>query len=85
MINSAGYRIGPPEVENVLLVHSAVAACAVVGSPDAERGEIVKAFVVLRTGLAVSDTLLIELQAHAKSMTAPYKYPRAVEFIESLP
>lgn len=85
VINSAGYRIGPTEIENVLLEHPAVANCAVVGSPDAERGEIVKAFVVLRDGHDASPVLAAELQAHAKRMTAPYKYPRAIEFIGELP
>ena len=85
VINSAGYRIGPQEVENVLLEHPAVSACAVVGSPDVERGEIVKAFVVLRHDIDPSDALRSELQLHAKALTAPYKFPRAIEFVESLP
>jgi acyl-coenzyme A synthetase/AMP-(fatty) acid ligase len=85
LINSAGYRIGPTEVENVLLEHPAVAECAVVPSPDPERGEIVKAFVVLKEGFAGSDALVAELQAHARALTAPYKYPRAVEFIAEIP
>ncbi len=85
VINSAGYRIGPLEVENALLEHPAVQACAVVGSPDKERGEIVKAFVVLRGGYSRSTKLARELQDHVKSVTAPYKYPRAIEFVESLP
>ena len=85
VINSAGYRIGPLEVENALLEHPSVQACAVVGSPDPERGEIVKAFVVLREGFARSDARVRELQDHVKSITAPYKYPRAVEFVSELP
>ena len=85
VINSAGYRIGPLEVESVLLEHAAVQECAVVASPDAERGEIVKAFVVLREGQVGSPALAADLQAHAKAMTAPYKYPRAVEFVAELP
>jgi len=85
VINSAGYRIGPIEVENVLLEHPAVAECAVVPSPDAERGEIVKAFVVLKAGRPGSDALVRELQEHVKSLTAPYKYPRAVEFVDEIP
>jgi acyl-coenzyme A synthetase/AMP-(fatty) acid ligase len=85
VINSAGYRIGPMEVENALLGHPAVQECAVVGSPDAERGEIVKAFIVLRPDYSESDALIAELQAHAKAVTAPYKYPRAIEFIRELP
>lgn len=85
VINSAGYRIGPMEVENLLLEHPAVEECAVVGSPDRERGEIVKAFVVLKGGYAGSPELVAELQNHVKAQTAPYKYPRAVEFIDEIP
>ncbi|MCA1454450.1 AMP-binding protein [Bradyrhizobium sp. BRP22] len=85
VINSAGYRIGPIEVENALAEHPAVQTCAVVGSPDAERGEIVKAFVVLRQGHAPSPELTRALQDHVKSVTAPYKYPRAIEYIAELP
>lgn len=85
LINSAGYRIGPLEVENVLMEHPAVNGCVVVGAADAERGAIVKAFIVLETGFAGSDALKAELQAHVKSATAPYKYPRAIEFIATLP
>jgi acyl-coenzyme A synthetase/AMP-(fatty) acid ligase len=85
VIISAGYRIGPFEVESALLEHPAVLESAVVASPDEERGEIVKAFVVLRDGHLASDALARELQEHAKRVTAPYKYPRAVEFVESLP
>lgn len=85
VINSAGYRIGPLEVENVLLEHDAVQECAVVGSPDPHRGEIVKAFVVLKTGFAPSDQLASDLQSHVKAITAPYKYPRAIDFVTDLP
>jgi len=85
VINSAGYRIGPLEVENVLLEHDAVAECAVVPSPDAERGEIVKAFVVLKPGYEPSPELVQRLQDHVKLSTAPYKYPRAIEFIDEIP
>lgn len=85
LINSAGYRIGPLEVENVLMEHPAVNGCAVVGAPDPERGEIVKAFIVLRDGFLASDALKAELQDFAKSATAPYKYPRAIEFLATLP
>ncbi|MCG8560214.1 MAG: AMP-binding protein [Hyphomicrobiales bacterium] len=85
VINSSGYRIGPIEVENVLLEHAAVQECAVVGVPDRARGEIVKAFVVLRDGAAASDALVGELQDHVKRLTAPYKYPRAVAFVPELP
>lgn len=85
VINSAGYRIGPIEVENALAEHPAVQACAVVGSPDRERGEIVKAFVVLRDGAMAAPGLTRELQDHVKASTAPYKYPRAVEYVGELP
>ena len=85
IISSAGYRIGPMEVENALIEHPAVVECAVIGSPDAERGEVVKAFIVLRPEIAPSDTLTKELQEHVKRVTAPYKYPRRVEFVAELP
>lgn len=85
VINSAGYRIGPLEVENALLEHPAVQACAVVGSPDPQRGEIVKAFVVLRGGFEPGPDLARELQDHVKAITAPYKYPRAIAFLDELP
>jgi acyl-coenzyme A synthetase/AMP-(fatty) acid ligase len=85
VINSAGYRIGPIEVENALAEHPLVQSCAVVASPDTERGEIVKAFVVLRPGSEASPDLTRELQDHVKSVTAPYKYPRAIEYVTELP
>ena len=82
VIISAGYRIGPFEVESALVEHPAVAESAVVASPDAMRGEIVKAFVILAPGYAPSDALAAELQEHVKSTTAPYKYPREIEFVD---
>ena len=85
MIISAGYNIAGPEVEGALLLHAAVAECGVVGAPDAERGTIVKAFVVLKSGHLPSAETAKALQDHVKSAIAPYKYPRAVEFVESLP
>jgi acyl-coenzyme A synthetase/AMP-(fatty) acid ligase len=85
IISSAGYRIGPMEVENALLEHPAVQESAAVGKPDVERGEIVKAFVVLKAGHAGTPQLARELQAHVKQVTAPYKYPREVEFVPELP
>jgi acyl-coenzyme A synthetase/AMP-(fatty) acid ligase len=85
VIISAGYRIGPFEVESALVAHPAVAEAAVVGAPDSERGQVVRAVVVLRDGHAPSDALARELQDHVKEHTAPYKYPRVVDFVEELP
>ncbi len=85
VIISAGYRIGPFEVESALVAHPAVAEAAVVAAPDEERGSIVRAVVVLRDGHAPSDDLARALQDHVKASTAPYKYPRVVEFADDLP
>jgi acyl-coenzyme A synthetase/AMP-(fatty) acid ligase len=85
LINSSGYRIGPLEVESALLEHPCVLECAVVGRPDAQRGEIVKAFILLREGYTAGPELAEELQRHTKSITAPYKYPREIEFVGELP
>ncbi len=85
VIISAGYRIGPFEVESALLEHPAVMESAVVASPDADRGSIVKAFVKLKPGVTSSETLAAELQDHCKRITAPYKYPREIEFMDELP
>ncbi len=85
MIKASGYRIGPFEVESALIEHPAVQEAAVVGSPDDIRGLIVKAFVILKPGNQPSDTLTREIQNHVKKVTAPYKYPRAIEYVESLP
>jgi len=85
MIVSAGYNIAGPEVEAALLTHADVAECAVIGSPDSERGQIVEAFVVLRTGVAGDELCRKRLQDHVKATIAPYKYPRAVNFVEALP
>jgi 2-aminobenzoate-CoA ligase len=85
MIISAGYNIAGPEVESVLLAHEAVAECGVVGAPDEERGMIVKAYVVLKPGFIGDATLAKTLQDHVKAAIAPYKYPRAIEFRETLP
>ena len=85
IISSAGYRIGPTEVENALQEHRAVVESAVVASPDPERGEVVKAYVVLREGEEPSEALIADIQQHVKESTAPYKYPRKIEFVESLP
>ena len=85
MIISAGYNIAAVEVEDVLLRHEAVAECAVIGAPDEERGQIVKAFVVLRAAHAADEAMVKALQDFVKATVAPYKYPRAVEFREALP
>jgi len=85
VILSSGYRIGPFEVESALIEHPDVAESAVVSSPDKTRGELVKAFVVLVPGRKATDELINELQSHVKSVTAPYKYPRQIEFVASLP
>lgn len=85
VILSAGYRIGPFEVESALVEHPAVAEAAVVASPDQLRGEVVKAFVVLAPHHAASTILAAELQEHVKNTTAPYKYPREIEFVTELP
>jgi 2-aminobenzoate-CoA ligase len=85
MIISAGYNISGVEVEAVLLEHPFVAECAVVGSPDAQRGQIVKAFIVLRSGVSPSDANRRELQEYVKAQIAPYKYPRELEFVPALP
>jgi 2-aminobenzoate-CoA ligase len=85
MIITAGYNIGSPEVEGALLLHPAVAECGVIGAPDEERGNIVKAFVVLKPGIDPGPALIAELQKFVKETIAPYKYPRAIEFIAALP
>ena len=85
LIISAGYRIGPFEVESALVSHDAVAEAAVVSAPDDERGAVVRAVVVLRDGFVAGDDLAAELQEHVKHQTAPYKYPRIVDFADELP
>ncbi len=85
MIVSAGYNIAGPEVEAALLEHDAVAECGVVGVPDEARGQIVKAFVVLKPDRTPGHELVVELQAFVKSTVAPYKYPRQIEFVDTLP
>ena len=85
VISSGAYRIGPFEVESALLEHPAVLESAVVGSPDVDRGNVVKAFVVLRAGYEPNAALVRELQDHCKRVTAPYKYPREIEFVPELP
>jgi 2-aminobenzoate-CoA ligase len=85
MIISAGYNIAAPEVENALLSHPSVAETAVVAAPDAERGNVVKAFVVLKPDASACEAMARALQEHVKQTIAPYKYPRAIEFVAELP
>jgi len=85
VILASGYRIGPFEVESALIEHPAVAESAVVSSPDEVRGEVVKAFVILAPGYKAGDDLVKELQDYVKKVTAPYKYPRKIEFVQDLP
>ena len=85
LISSAGYRISPFEVESALLEHEAIAESAVIGKEDATRGQIVKAFIVLASGHTASDVLSKEIQEFCKKLTAPYKYPREISFVQDLP
>ncbi|NLK86266.1 MAG: AMP-binding protein [Clostridiaceae bacterium] len=85
VIKSSGYRIGPFEVESALIEHPAVLECAITAVPDPDRGQIVKASVILAKGYVGSDALVKELQDHVKRVTAPYKYPRVIEFVTELP
>jgi len=85
IILTAGYNVSGPEVEEALMKHPAVADCAVVGAPDDDRGQIVKAFVVLKAGETGDEAMVKTLQEFVKQVIAPYKYPRAIEFKESLP
>lgn len=85
LIKTSGYRVGPFEVESALVSHATVIEAAVTGVPDPVRGQVVKASIVLAAGYAPTDTLTKELQEHVKNVTAPYKYPRVMEFVEELP
>src|SRR2546428_8243702 len=85
LFKSAGYRIGPSEIENCLVKHAAVANAAVGPSPDETRGNIVKAFIVLASGQAPSRALEEDIQRHVRQFLAPYEYPKEIEFIEALP
>ena len=85
VFKAAGYRIGPSEIENCLVKHPAVANAAVVPKPDAERGALVKAYVVLAPGFAATPRWSHELQAHVRGKLAPYEYPKEIEFIDALP
>ena len=85
VIKCSGYRIGPFEVESALMTHPSVLECAITGAPDPIRGQVVKATIVLKKGFKPSDELIKELQTHVKKTTAPYKYPRVIEFVDELP
>jgi acetyl-CoA synthetase len=85
IIKSSGYRIGPFEIESTLMEHPAVLECAVTGVPDPDRGQVVKATIVLAKGYTPSEELVKEIQEYVKHQTAPYKYPRVIEFTEALP
>ena len=85
MFKAAGYRIGPSEIENCLVKHAAVANAAVVPSPDEERGNVVKAYVVLAPGHAPSAALEDDIRQHVRGKLAPYEYPREIEFVDALP
>jgi acetyl-CoA synthetase len=85
VIKASGYRIGPFKAESALIEYPAVQEAAVVGSPDDIRGLIVKAFVILKPGIKPSEALICEIQNPVKNVTAPYKYPRAIEFVDALP
>ncbi|GAO29713.1 acyl-coenzyme A synthetase/AMP-(fatty) acid ligase [Geofilum rubicundum JCM 15548] len=85
VIKSSGYRIGPFEVESALMTHPAVVECAVTGAPDEIRGQVVKATIVLAADQAPSEALKQEIQDHVKKITAPYKYPRLIDFVKELP
>jgi acetyl-CoA synthetase len=85
MFKAAGYRIGPAEIENCLLKHPAVLNVAVVPKPDQERGNLVKAYIVLSQGHLASAALMAELQSHVRGKLAPYEYPKEIEFIQQLP
>jgi acetyl-CoA synthetase len=85
IIKSSGYRIGPFEVESAVISHPAVLECAITGTPHPIRGQVVKATIVLAKGYEPSDQLKLEIQNHVKQVTAPYKYPRIIEFVDELP
>lgn len=85
IIKSSGYRIGPFEIESVIMEHPAVIECAVTGVPDEVRGQVVKATIVLKKGVAPTDELKVEIQQFVKHLTAPYKYPRIIDFVDELP
>jgi len=85
VIKTSGYRVGPFEVENALMGHPSVLECAITGVPDEVRGQVIKATIVLSNGFESSEELKKEIQNHVKEVTAPYKYPRVIEFVKQLP
>ena len=85
IIISAGYNIAAPEVEQAIMQHDAVSECAVIGSADDDRGMIVKGFIVLKSGVKADDNLTKDIQQFVKNISAPYKYPRAIEYVDALP
>jgi acetyl-CoA synthetase len=85
IIKTSGYRVGPFEVESALMEHPAVLECAITGVPDPIRGQVIKATIVLTKNYTASEELKKEIQEHVKRVTAPYKYPRIVEFVPELP
>jgi len=85
IIKTSGYKVGPFEVESALIQHPAVLECAITGAPDPVRGQVIKATIVLTKGYAPGDSLKKEFQEHVKKVTAPYKYPRIIEFVDELP
>ncbi|MPN59629.1 Acetyl-coenzyme A synthetase [bioreactor metagenome] len=85
VIKTSGYRVGPFEVESALMQHPSVLECAITGVPDDIRGQIIKAFIVLNKGYTAGDALAKDIQAFVKGITAPYKYPRVIEFMDALP
>ena len=85
IIKTSGYKVGPFEVESALIQHPAVLECAITGVPDLERGQVIKATVVLTKSYTPGDALKKEMQEHVKEVTAPYKYPRIIEFVDELP
>lgn len=85
IIKTSGYKVGPFEVESALIQHPAVLECAITGVPDPVRGQVIKATIVLTKDYTPSDSLKNELQDHVKNVTAPYKYPRIIEFVPELP
>lgn len=85
VIKTSGYRVGPFELENALIEHPAVAECGVIGIPDPQKGQVIKAFVTLAKGYQPSEKLVQELQEHVKKVTAPYKVPKVIEFVSELP